>query len=223
MIQYAFHHVIKTGGSTRAHHLREQLGEQFWDCEKQGYRSPPEHVRVIMGHKLPFYKDSARRIVFLRNPASWLVSIYHHDAARGGPTASASFVEWYERGGIDTVNRAGGRFNRMCEWITRMFQVHPLQLVRDAWFVGVTEHMDGDFAQLCRVFGLQDHGWQNWRVAGEWDPEDQKHIPRRYVLTPEMAARIVQENPADVVLYQTALAREDECRAHLTELLRERY
>lgn len=212
-------HVIKTGGSTIALQLHKHDFPIF--DMATGPEIGMDQVRFIQGHHANIhFKVPDREILFmtvLRDPADWLVSVYHHDCAR--KHGVIPFDRWYEARGSNTINVVGRYPNPMLKWINAMqvwgTELEDVEMALDlCWFVGLTEKLDEDLPALFRFLGLPED-YENKRVCGEWDEVDGTMIEKRYELTPEMRERIYYDNPLDVALYQYAVERHAATRGNL--------
>jgi len=212
----AFLHVPKTGGSTIIHHLARQMPGRYCnlDCEL-GQKVPDQDTVFVQGHRLDcsfhvkYPGRKVRYMTVLRDPAAWLVSIYHHDISRR--KINASFENWYE-GGANSIYPLEARRNRLYEWCRRFWLQNQGQMpeIKDfisrCWLATTTDYLDADFDWLCEGLGIAND-WQRKRAAGEYDEIDGKLIRKVYSLTDAMRARIYQENPLDLELYLFARSK----------------
>jgi hypothetical protein len=209
-----FPHIPKTGGSTVIHHLARALGDRYCDldCELGATSYTPE-VLVIQGHKIRYctqYPDRrALYFTILRDPADWLVSVYHHDASRRGLTGS--FHDWYARKGPNAIDDQAQWPNPLTRWIAR-YMLPEAAAARDLpaicgmfegfWYLATTATLIRDLVRLGEQLGLADNRWPHKRAAGTYDEIDRTVIPRTYELSQAMRRRIYAENAQDLELWQ---------------------
>lgn len=202
-------HIIKTGGSTIAEHFARRLGSRFCNL---GIRGIEPDDMVVMGHRAHYgIVPMAHYITFVRDPADWHLSVYHHHLARSG--SGPSFEQWYESAAADLVCHVTGPRNRMSRWAARFIARSRsedtdelIEVLDNYWMIGLTEELDDTLGYLCEILGI-DKDWKRVRVAGEYDPVDGKVIPRIHELSDEWRERIWRENPEDVRLYEYAKER----------------
>lgn len=163
---------------------------------------------IISNHDMSCTADTLGLVnVFtvIRDPADWLVSIYHQAIRRMG--VEMSFEKFYERTQNNPVNPCSGRYDRECRYFSRFFACDPDEVVwwlPKLWGVTVTDKLDEDLPRLFEYYGLPATGYKNQRVAGEYDEIDREMTPKVYDLTDEMRDRIYNENPLDMQLYRLA-------------------
>jgi hypothetical protein len=232
---FIFAHVPKTGGQTLRDCFRRHLefhrefihlgpfGEE--DASKRGLlpfqQRPVEEraqAKVILGHgvncethtlvpsKIPRY------VLFLRDPAELLVSLYNFEMRYHRPVGepSMTFDNWY---------RERQRKNFMTNWLLGDFlrpskpsrKTPPMQVINAAlenfWFVGCSEFLDEDGPLLLRRIGVpQDLERSN--VAGV-------HYPKLLSLDDSLRATLYADNDLDVELYRTWRDRLGESRNRL--------
>ncbi len=235
---FVFFHVPKTGGISINHLLNEKLhrGIDFIDLGLAGEeddaqhnrlpierRSRPERakVRVITGHEVfmrterLFPDRVARRITFLRKPASRIVSAFNYETSDAAPLSgwdnTVSFEKWYRHQERDVMtkflakrvinNRLGVAFAQ-----AQRFSRYPLHLgcgkwvfeqvqgaLKEFWFVGCTESLSADMPRIARRMGIEG-GVDKRNATG-------RNFSRRLDLTPELEARLEEENRFDTQLY----------------------
>jgi len=196
----SFLHLIKTGGSTICAHLSKHLSG-YLDLDLPALSSIGK-LRFRSGHALRFHPEF-RNMTILRDPADWLVSIYHHDLSRR--KQEISFEEWYDRGGIDSIDRVGARRNRMVAWCAQMFILSGglkelKEMLSACWLVGTTESLDLDLPYLFRYLGVPEK-FKRERVAGAHDRFDNLVIKKTFELDLDMRTKLYEENPEDLDLY----------------------
>jgi Sulfotransferase family len=159
-----------------------------------GYRAVHGHFAAI---KYANHFSEARRIVWLREPISWLISLYyfwknlprrantlHHRLLDEG----LSFIEFTE------LPETQNRFSQVFLKETRLDQLD---------FVGLQEHFDEDFAELVRLMDWPE-------VVPEFTNANPQPSYREYLRAlrsdPALIARLTRLNAEDVELYRQALA-----------------
>ena len=232
---FLFVHLPKTGGQTLRDSFRKHLdfhrefihlgtlGEE--DAANRGllpfHQRPIEeraHARVILGHRVNCQTHTLvpskvpRYIIFLRDPAELLVSLYNFEMRYQRPANDPvmPFDKWYGE---------GQRRNFMTYWLLSDY-LHPgkpkrgtppLDAVNAAlenfWFVGCSEFLDQDGPLLLRRMGLPQH-LERVNVTGV-------HHPRLLVLDDALRDRLYADNALDVELYQTWRARLEKGRNRL--------
>lgn len=175
------------------------------DCDMP-WHVPTKPYSMVIGHFVPhLLRMIGREIVILRDPATWLVSVYNYAMSHG--YIDMPFDEWYESPLPDGINLIGGRYDRMARWCMAYWGCAGPRGLRSmidrAWLVGLTETIDVDFPALCRWLGISDE-YERRRVTGETDEIDGFQIKRHYELDDDMCRRIYRENPEDVRLYEYA-------------------
>lgn len=232
---FLFAHLPKTGGQTLRDCFRKHLefhrefihlgtfGEE--DAAKRGLlpfreRSIGERAqaRVILGHgvncethmlvpsKVPRY------ILFLRDPAELLVSLYNFDMRyhRKPEEPVVPFDGWYEE---------RQRKNFMVYWLLNDFlapnrpsrKVPLLRAINTVlesfWFVGCSEFLDQDGPLLLRRIG----------VPGELERSNVTGVHHAKVLSLDqpLRERLYADNALDVELYRTWRDRREESRARI--------
>jgi hypothetical protein len=215
-------HIPKTAGTALRNVLRqvyrsERLYEDYTDRPldpQSPFNSDPAtwhrerdtlvrhlgpHYRAIHGHfaAIKYQRDfpEARRIVWLREPASWLISLYffwknlprrdntlHHRLLDEG----LSFVEFVE------LPEAQNRF-------TRIFLKGAA--LEEFAFVGLQEHFDEDFQQLARLMAWPDIKPELVNI----NPEARYRAEiQRFRSDSALMARLAHLNAEDGELYRQA-------------------
>ena len=185
-------------------------------------REDRARVRVISGHEV--YKRTERlfpdriprRITFLRKPAGRIVSAFNYETSDAAPFTrwdeTTPFETWYRYQERDVMTKflakrvigsrlgvalaQGHRFVRYplhigCgTWVFDQVQ----QALSDFWFVGCTESLSSDMPKIARRMG----------IAGGVDKRNAtgRNFSRRLELTPELEARLAEDNRFDTQLYQ---------------------
>jgi hypothetical protein len=224
---FLFAHLPKTGGQTLRNCFRRHLefhrefihlgpfGEN--DAAKLGLlpfeQRPVEErarAKVILGHRVTHQTHLLvpgklpRYVLFLRDPAELLVSLYNFEMRYQRPADQpvVPFEKWYKDG-------------RRANFITNFLLVHFLQskkrlsaaaalpLINSAlekfWFVGCSEFLDDDAPLLLSRIGVpQDLERSN--VAGV-------HYPKTLTLDDSLRATLHAESEVDLQLYRTWRSR----------------
>lgn len=236
---FIFFHVPKTGGISINHLLNEKLtrGVDFIDLGLAGQEADAEHgrlpiarrsreerakVRVITGHDVftrteRLFPDCvARRITFLRSPASRIVSAFNYETSAAAPFTrwdeQTPFETWYRYQERDVMTKflakrvishrlgialaQGQRFVRYLlhlgsgGWVFDQVQ----KALKDFWFVGCTESLSADMPIIARRIGIE----------GEVEKRNAtgRNFSRRLDLTPELESRFAADNRYDTRLYE---------------------
>jgi len=213
---YYLYHVPKTGGQTIRDHLDANLvrGRDFlhlgrWDQGRELTFDDVEALtaeqrgalRSIGGHPLTRpYKELfpdrvVREVVFVREPASRIVSHYNFNATmtarRGNPVPS--FDEF----------RAGQPPNPMTKFLKKTFEIpsgpsvlsEVLAVLADLWMVGTTESLDLLAPTLFERLGIGSSVPSRSNVSGGM-------IDRHLALTPDLADELRDEAALDLMLYE---------------------
>lgn len=236
---FVFFHVPKTGGISINHLLNEKLnrGVDFIDLGLAGQEDDAEHgrspvekrsrqerakVRVISGHEVTVRTEQlfpdriARRITFLRSPASRIVSAFNYETSNAATfnkwDETVPFEKWYRHQERDVMtkflakrvlpNRLGVTFAQ-----GHRFLRYPLHLgsgswvfeqvqkaLAEFWFVGCTESLSEDMPQIAIRMGIG--GTVEKRNATG------RNFSRRLDLTPELELRLAEDNRFDTRLYE---------------------
>jgi len=232
---FLFAHLPKTGGQTLRDCFRKHLefhrefihlgpfGEE--DAAKRGLlpfhqRTVEERAlaKVILGHGVNCETHTLvpskvpRYVLFLRDPAELLVSLYNFEMRYHRPADQpiAPFDVWYKE---------HRRKNFMTNWLIGDFlrpenpsrKAPPLKIINLAlekfWFVGCSEFLDEDAPLLLRRIRVpQDLERSN--VAGV-------HYPKLLSLDDSLRATLYADNDLDVELYRTWRDRLGESRNRL--------
>jgi len=236
---FIFVHLPKTGGQT----LRNCFAKHFKlhrefihlapfgqkDAERLGLlpfeQRPLEErmeAKVILGHSVHCQTHTLvpgkvpRHVLFLRDPAELLVSLYNFEL-RDEPADQpvVAFDKWLAD---------SGRKNFMTKWLAEHFmapQPPPknkpvLETINAAleqfWFVGCSEFLDDDAPLLLRRIGLPPKVVRS-NVAGV-------HYPKRLTLDDSLRTKLYADNELDVQLYRTWRDRLDESRKRLEDELK---
>ena len=235
---FVFFHVPKTGGISINHLLNEKLtrGVDFIDLGLAGQENDAEHrrlpiekrtrqerakVRVITGHEVTVRTEQlfpdrvARRIAFLRKPASRIVSAFNYETSdafiHNRWDKTVSFEKWYRHQERDVItkflakrvlqNRFGVAFaqgQRLVRyalhqgsggWVFEQVQ----KALSQFWFVGCTESLSSDMPKIAARIGIEG-GVDKRNATG-------RNFSRRLDLTPELEARLAEDNRFDTQLY----------------------
>jgi hypothetical protein len=200
---------MRTGSTTLTTLLRHHRG-----CTDLYVRDVnPATEIVIDPHVIGygFHKDvgieEPKYFTVLRDPADWLVSMYHLDCARRN--LNIKFPTWYNTVGRSTTYPYNIFRNRMAYWYMEKCRVKTVEetiaVLRKFWMVGITEGLD----TLIEIFKKHFHlscEIENQRVTGEvTEVEGEKlYMQRRFTLTDTWREKIYEENPSDVKLYEAA-------------------
>lgn len=157
----------------------------------------PEEAQVVHGHfngaKYDAIFPSARKIVWLREPISRLVSHYHY--WRKLPPSSHSLHRRLldERMTLLEFARLEGMRNILARVFLRNCRLEGFA------FVGIQEHFSEDLRRLGSIFG-----WPDDVIAGEenCNPE----LDNTEKLSDEERAEITVLNAGDIAIYQRALS-----------------
>ena len=199
----AFMHVIKTGGTTLVSKFKEEMEGRFrWghDFVHNSWKDPDKLIRWF---------------TIIRDPADWLVSIYHQATRRA--RQDIDFEHWYEIAAPNPCNPQKARYNRLSHYVSRFCGYNfsgIYKLLDDCWGVTITTKLDEDLPRLIKYFGLTS-GYTNERVTGEYDRFDKCMTPKKYKLKVKMRKRIYQENPEDVKLFEYAKEKREQWIARL--------
>jgi len=235
---FVFFHVPKTGGISINHLLNQKLkrGVDFIDLGQSGQEDDAEHrrlpvekrsrrerakVRVITGHEVTarteqlFPDRIARRITFLRKPASRIVSAFNYETSDAALFSrwdeTVPFEKWYRHQERDVMtkflakrvlnNRLGVAFaqgQRLARyplhrgsgtWVFEQVQ----KALSQFWFVGCTESLSVDMPKIAARMGIEG-GVDKRNATG-------RNFSRRLDLTPELEARLAEDNRFDTQLY----------------------
>ena len=179
-------------------------------------------VRVISGHEVfmrterLFPDRIPRRITFLRKPASRIVSAFNYETSDAADFTrwdeTTPFETWYRHQERDVMTKflakrvIGSRLGVALAQGQR-FARYPLQrgagswvfdrvqaALRQFWFVGCTESLSSDMPKIARRMGIEG-GVEKRNATG-------RNFSRRLELTPELEARLAEDNRFDTQLYQ---------------------
>ena len=179
-------------------------------------------VRVVSGHEVfmrterLFPDRIPRRITFLRKPAGRIVSAFNYETSDAAPFTrwdeTTPFETWYRYQERDVMTKflakrvigsrlsvawaQGQRFARYPlhrgagSWVFERVQA----ALREFWFVGCTESLSNDMPKIARRMGIEG-GVDKRNATG-------RNFARRLELTPELEARLAEDNRFDTQLYQ---------------------
>ena len=185
-------------------------------------REERSKVRVISGHEVfmrteqLFPDRTPRRITFLRKPASRIVSAFNYETSHAAPFTrwdeTVPFETWYRHQERDVMTKflakrvirnrlgvafaQGQRFARYPlhlgsgTWVFEQVQ----QALSQFWFVGCTESLSSDMPKIARRIGIEG-GVDKRNATG-------RNFSRRLDLTPELEARLAEDNRFDTELYE---------------------
>ena len=231
---FIFVHLPKTGGQTLRNSFTKHLelhrefihlgpfGRQ--DAARLGllpFEERPiekrEEAKVILGHSVNCRTHTLvpgkvpRYVLFLRDPAELLVSLYNFEL-RDQPADQpvVPFDEWL---------KDSGRRNFMTKWMIEHFMAPDpppsdkpaLESINAAleqfWFVSCSEFLDDDAPLLLRRIGLPPKVVRS-NVAGV-------HYPKRLTLDDSLRAKLYADNELDLTLYRTWRDRLDRSRKRI--------
>ncbi|MBD3306571.1 hypothetical protein GF348_09345 [candidate division KSB3 bacterium] len=174
--------------------------------------------------------EDHRYFTILRDPADWLVSMYHLDCARRN--LNITFPTWYNTVGRCTTYPFNVFRDRMTSWYKNKCRTKTLDdtiaILQKFWMVGITEELDTLIGFFKKHFHL-DYPVENQRVTGQvTEVEGEKlYMQPRFTLSDEWRERIYEENPSDVKLYEAAKTiwgyrkRREENRVYIADALGE--
>lgn len=212
---YFLYHVPKTGGQTIRDHLaanlvrdRDFLHLGKWDRERRlGYddvaaldAAQRRALRSIGGHPLNrsfaglFEDRLIREVVFVREPASRIVSHYNfrHTLALRRGDVPPSFDEFVSELSPNPIASFLGNTLQIAAGPSLVSNV--LAALGDLWMVGTTESMDRLAPTIFTAMGLDGTVPTRTNVSGG-------SIDRHVVLTPQLAEDLRERCADDVVLY----------------------
>lgn len=203
-----FPHVVKTGGSTIWDHLDKHLpgfnGTPDYNPEASLWQSHDVFLRLM--------RDGDKCMIIVREPVSWLRSVYNHEMAKDR-SLGLPFWRWYDHVGPDQVIPHPANRNRLYHYLSRFHGYQPsLKRIKawiaDAWFVSVTEMLDEHLPLLFRELQVPTEFVRSRQTGGPRHWMDSRPIVD---LAPEIGGadkmRIYRDNPLDVELYRAALKR----------------
>lgn len=229
-------HVPKCAGTSLGEHFREHLGDAFlvaprWHNplrlflgERFAMRPGDPRLaalRVVTGHSLGVSLQrhlrgaEIRESVLLREPVSYLVSLYNHRWTRhrtGAGPRPPGFAEWLRAQRLNPISR----FLLSHYFEQRLPRLHALssrerlafleaRLAR-FWFVADFSRADALIARISRELGLPERaGRRNVTTAP---------VLRETDLDPALIARIRTKNALDLALWQRWRDRGWEGGAH---------
>jgi hypothetical protein len=204
---YIHLHVVKTGGTTIGFHLKKNLdGYRDANLNREASQSDvwiSGHVWNLYYGEHNKYKDKEPKyILIIRNPADWLVSMYHQDIYR--KKAEVSFETWYNNPGQNTVYPLQFNRNRLFEYIRCFLKVRKMEIVKRIlkgfWFLGLTEELDEDLPDIFIKLGIS-LAYKKERATGEYSKADNGIIEKKYTLTDRMRNQIYKDNEKDMEIF----------------------
>lgn len=175
----------------------------------------PRHLDYLQSHTMQWSPDdSALYGIVLRDPADWLVSVYHHTINRvrfssyGDGAGGPSFEVWYDWAGEEPTLHTTVTRNRMATYLGR-FAGSPRMadiaaMLRSIWWVAVTETLNDDWRVIAKYLHIPPAIGKE-RAAGGFDTIENHPTETWYSLTDNMRDRIYEENKRDCKLYAIAL------------------
>ena len=215
-------HVPKTGGTSVSnwlqHHVAVDTFRSPWSwlpanmlnaMLKSTY--PPDFIE---GHNIAYVPQlEVEWGIILREPAEWLVSVYHNDMMdrekRGEEVLE--FDKWYDSEKDNYVLPLRANRNRFVKYLRRWFGKEAtytdMRKALDSFrFVFTTDNLSEDVKQLAEYLGVPAD-MEHVRKTGEYDPWFRNTITKRYTLADDMKAKIYRDNERDVELYQYGVSR----------------
>lgn len=222
---YFLYHVPKTGGQSIRDHLdrhlerdRDFLHLGKWDRTRPldfddvKAMSDPDRARLrtIGGHPLTrafreFFPDRAiREVIFLREPASRLVSLHNFQAtmAENRGDAARSFEAFLEATPPNSMTSFAAKVLQPPTTGVALLAGVLAELSR-VWMVGTVESLDQLGPPLFDAVGIPVSGFSRSNVTGAG-------IRSHVTLTPDLADELAEANPLDVMLYRAARRLERE-------------
>lgn len=211
---FIFSHFVKTGGSTIINKFNKHL-EGFQDALSSNIilknKSYPDGTIMLSGHEMfygvhEYLGVEGKYFTVLREPASWIISVYNHDASKRKAVnyPIPSFNKWYNDGGPNFVLPVNTQRNKMFTYACRLYNCETLEEIKQTldkyWFVTTTGLLDLDAKFLFQYFNLPDEVKRK-RVSGTFDEFDNIPIYKYEKLTKELKEKIYEENPIDVELF----------------------
>lgn len=225
---YAFVHLPKTGGQSVTAHLGQTI-PGFRDLAVNvsiAKASAPDFVetllargpalRLLYGHRVTaaliaaFAPRPVRPVVVLREPASYMVSLFNYDQrdaghVPGAPETEALFETWVH-----------GQRNRQARWLVAMYgglgfpetvalsaealDAKARAILDTFWCVGDQADLEGSLQPLFQALGAR-RPMQVHRNASGVD------YPRLITMTETRRAALRAASPVDVGLYRSYAAR----------------
>lgn len=189
-------------------------------------RPPEERSKAVVlgGHQLQYGAHrmvpgnrEARYVTFLRDPAERCVSLYNFRQSKG--MTRLGFDSWYNEEFLGDPQNSVVHFyaSRLLapEMLADESVLVPAakKVLERCWHVGMTDRLSESLDLLCAEIGIPAD-WSSQRVAGSGQPlRSPSHpyageiIERRVTLDKRLRARIYDDRPEDLALYEWAGAR----------------
>lgn len=211
-IMWFFLHMVKTGGTTLFKHIEKHIP----NCRRVNVRTKPESIdEFVSGHCYSLSLDShkafkdiePRYITIIRDPADWLLSVYHHDMSRREKTIP--FLDWYDCGEHNTVlPQPTSCRDRMTKYLETLLGCEGIEniiyhLNNSFYRVFITDKLNIDLPRFCDELGI-GKDIESRRVCGKYSKEDKKVIPKIQEMTPELRNMIYKQNTLDLKIYVEA-------------------
>jgi hypothetical protein len=207
-----FLHVVKTGGTTLFKHIEKH----FPNSRRVNIGIRPKSTdEFISGHCFainlnshkPFKNVDPRYITIIRDPADWLLSVYHQDMSRRDKIIS--FRDWYDCGNPNSVIPGPTRArDRMTKYLENLFCCNGVEniiyhLNNTFYKVFITDKLNIDLPKFFKELGINED-FESWRVCGKYSKEDKKIIPKLQEMTPDLRNMIYKQNTMDLKIYVEA-------------------
>ena len=201
---------VRTGSSTTTEHLKKNL--KGYSCDENKLN---KNKTVLMAGHLVHYgihKEYPGRLykymTIMRDPAEWLLSVYNQDESR--KKTGRDFEEWYNDSTPNTVCPLNSKRNKMLSFACWLFNARSLEeckkVLNECWFVGLTKNLDRELRLLSYYLGINDK-WENYRRSGEYDEIEKIQLNTYRFIDKDLRAKIYNENPLDIELYNYAEKR----------------
>lgn len=205
-------HVHKTAGGTFGRCLKQVYGELQVFSDYQGENletimarlSVQPQVRVIHGHfaarKYKGYFQSAKRIIWLRNPIIQFISGYFFWKSQPRDVFFSEEHKYMVENNIRLLEFAEMQAKN---WINSLtdFYCRDMDLT-DFYFVGIQEFFQDDLAELKQMLGFPD--WKMEIFNQNKYPNYQECL-KEALEDKKLLNRLIAMNSKDIELYQTAL------------------
>jgi hypothetical protein len=206
---HMFMRLMRSGSTTLATMFRQHPG-----CTDLDHRKIDHNTEItIDAHRLHYGFhhrlgiEDAKYFTILRDPADWLVSLYHLDCARRA--LEMDFGEWYDTVGVCSTYQYNVTRDRMTRWYEKHLHAdgitEVIKKLQEFWIVGITDELDILIEFFAYYFGLEYDGTRK-RVTGERTDIENEHLDmkKRFELTEKWREKIYRENPNDLQLYNAA-------------------